>query len=62
MNLIQAQQRYIDRVMSANPGHTNRVRSAAARELKAWAIRKGFDPALVHKDAKDMLALEMICE
>ncbi|WP_374514050.1 hypothetical protein [Niveibacterium sp.] len=56
--LIQAQQRYIDRCLTAHPGHVRRVANAAAGELKAWATKRGYDPAAVHRDAKDMLELE----
>jgi len=62
MTLIQAQQRYIDRAMTCHPGHQRRVRNAAAKELKIWAIKHGFDPDVVHKDAKDVLELEIISE
>ncbi len=62
MTLVQAQQRYIDRATSCHPGHQRRVRNAAAKELKAWATKHGFDAVAVHKDARDMLELELACQ
>lgn len=62
MTLIQAQQKYIDRALRAQPGHQRRVRNAAAAELKQWAAKHGMDPVAVHKDARDMLELELACE
>lgn len=59
MTLIQAQQRYIDRSMRAQPGHQRRVRNAAAAELKAWATKHDMDAVAVHNDARDMLELEL---
>lgn len=60
--LTQAQQRYIDRGLAARPGHRARVRNAAASELKAWATKHGYDPVIVHRDARDMLDLELNAE
>ncbi len=62
MTLIQAQQRYIDRGLSCHSGHIRRVRNAAASELKAWAIKHGYDANIVHRDAKDLLDLELRAE
>lgn len=62
MTIVQAQQRYIDRAIACHPGHQRRVRNAAAKELKAWAVKHGFDPVAVHKDARDMLELELACD
>ena len=61
ITLIQSQQRYIERIMLCHPGHINRVRRSAAKELKAWAVKHGYDPTVVHRDAKDMLVLELAC-
>ena len=62
MTMIQAQQRYMNRVLTCHPGHRNRVRRAAARELHAWAVARGLDPVAVHRDAKDMVTLELLCD
>lgn len=62
MTLIQAQQRYIDRALRAHPGHQRRVRNAAATELRAWATKRGMDAQAIHKDARDMLELELACD
>ena len=62
MTLIQAQQRYTDRVLRAHPGHQRRVRNSAAAELKAWAVKHGMNPVEVYRDARDMLELELACE
>lgn len=62
MTLIQAQMRYIERSMSCHTGHVRRVRRSAAKELKAWAVKHGYDPDVVHRDAKDMLELELSSE
>ena len=59
MTLIQAQQRYIDRVAAAHPGHQRRVARAAWSELFKWATARGMDARAVCQDAKDMAALEM---
>jgi hypothetical protein len=57
MTLIQAQEKYIARALSCNTGHSRRVRNAAAKELKEWASRHGYDAEIIHRDAKDMVAL-----
>ena len=62
MTLIQAQQRYIDRVQAAHPGHQRRVGRAAWAELFKWATARGMDATAVCKDAKDMLVLEQASE
>ena len=62
MTLIQAQQRYIDRVSACHPGHARRVARAAWSELFAWAEVRGMDARAVCQDAKDMAALEAIAE
>lgn len=62
MTLIQAQQRYIDRVLRAHPSHQRRVARAARAELAAWARAHGMDADVVCRDAKDMAALEMMAD
>ena len=62
MTLIQAQQRYIDRAMSCYTGHVRRVRRAACAELKAWEQKHGYDADAIHRDARDMLELELAAE
>jgi predicted GNAT superfamily acetyltransferase len=57
MTLIQAQQKYIDRVSACSTSHINRVRGAARRELFAYAEKRGFIAYLVVKDAQDMVNL-----
>lgn len=57
MTMIQAQQRYIDRVLTCHPGHRNRVRRAATRILCRWASARGYNPAVLLRDAHDMLLL-----
>lgn len=59
MTLIQAQQRFIDRVTASHPGHQRRVRRAAWGQLFAWAEMRGFDAPQVCADARDMLNLEL---
>jgi len=56
--LIQAQQRYIDRVAACHPGHARRVARAAWSELYNWAVARGMDARAVCQDAKDMAQLE----
>jgi len=61
MTLIQAQQRYINRVNAAHPGHFNRVHRSARAQLWQWAIDRGFDTEganAICRDAKDVAALE----
>ncbi len=57
LTLIQVQQRYIDRLRHCHPGHARRVRRAAARMLRRWARVRGYNPAVVLRDADDMLTL-----
>lgn len=57
LTLIQVQQRYIDRLLHCHPGHARRVRRAAGRALCRWAAAHGYDPAVVLRDADDMLTL-----
>ncbi len=56
--LIQAQQKYIDRVNQCHSGHFQRVSRAAWSELYQWAESKGMNARLVCQDAKDMALLE----
>lgn len=58
MTLIEAQQRFIDRVNRCHTGHFNRVRRAAWKELAAWAERHGYATRAVCQDADDMATLE----
>lgn len=58
MSLIQAQERYIERVNNCHPGHLRRVTRAAHKELRKWAERRGMDAAQIVKDAADMAKLE----
>lgn len=62
LTLIQAQERFISRVLRAHPGHQKRVRRAAWKELYQWAEGRGMNAAAVCSDARDMLNLELICE
>ena len=62
MNMIQAQDRYISRVLSCHPGHARRVARAAWLELFKWAAARGMDARAVCQDAKDMAALERIAD
>lgn len=62
MTLIQAQQKYIDRVNSCHPGHRNRVSRAAHSVLWKWAESKGYNPKAVCNDAVDMADLEYKAE
>ena len=57
MTLVQAQQRYIDRLLQCHPGQVRRVRRAAGRTLWRWASVRGYTPAVVLRDADDMLTL-----
>lgn len=59
MNLIQAQQRYIEK-MRAIHGSFDKKRAVGARlELCRWATRNDCDPIVVLNDARDMLELEL---
>lgn len=62
MTLIQAQERYIQRVNSCHPGHMRRVARAAYRQLRLWATKRGMDPAAIYRDADDMARLERSCD
>ena len=58
MTLVEAQQRYIDRVTDCHPGHAARVRRGARRQLHTWAVAHGYDGAVVCRDASDMARLQ----
>lgn len=65
--LIQAQQRYIDRVNDPNnhPGHQRRIRRGAANRFYKWARGRGYaetDISILLNDAIDMAALERNAE
>jgi hypothetical protein len=62
MTLVQAQQRYIDRVKNCHPGHQRRVGKAAWSELFKWAAKHGMDARAVCQDAKDVAELEQVCK
>lgn len=65
MTLIQAQERYIERIQNAHPGHVNRVRRSARKQLGAYLEKQQTPQAtrlLCIKDAEDMLALEQNAE
>lgn len=57
MTLVQAQQRYIDRVTTCHPGHINRVRRSARRQLHQWADSRGYQADVICRDAYDMTKL-----
>ena len=59
-NLIQIQDRYIDRVLACQTGHWKRVRRGARREACRLLARWGFTEEQQHQivdDAHDMLVL-----
>lgn len=58
MTLLQAQERFIQRVNSCHTEHVRRVRRSAWKQLAAWAVKRGYDAAVVCKDASDMAELE----
>lgn len=58
MTLIQAQQRYIDRVNGCHPGHARRVANAAWSQLFKWAEARGMDARAICRDAAETAALE----
>lgn len=62
LTLIQAQDRYIQRVMTCKNGHIRRVRRSAWRELATWAKTHGYESKIICKDADDMLKLEQTAE
>jgi hypothetical protein len=57
VTLVQAQQRYIDRLLQCHPGHVRRVRRTAGRTLWRWAVARGYTPAVVLRDAHDLFVL-----
>ena len=58
MTLIQAQQRYIDRVNGCHPGHARRVARSAWTQLFKWAEARGLDARAACRDAADVATLE----
>lgn len=60
LTLVQAQDRYVERVLACRTGHARRVRRSAWRELAAWARNHGYDERTVCLDADDMLKLEQV--
>lgn len=64
LTLIQAQERYIQRVNSCHPGHKRRVARAAWEQLTNWAYTHGYSEGwkVICQDAKDMARLQRDCE
>lgn len=62
MTLIQAQERYIKRVLTCHAGHLRRVKRSAWCQLSQWAAKRGFNAAVICKDADDMARLERSCD
>lgn len=62
LTLVQAQDRYVERVLACQTGHARRVRRGAWRELAAWAREHGYDAQIVCRDADDVLKLEQAAE
>ena len=62
LTLVQAQDRYVERVLSCQTGHVRRVRRGAWHELAEWARRHGYDAQIVCRDADDVLKLEQVAE
>ena len=64
MNMIQAQQRYINRVNSCHQGHRNRVHKSAQSELSMWLKANGYQAMReqIINDAIDMANLEKNCD
>lgn len=58
MTIIQAQDRYIQRVNNCHPGHRRRVRRSAWSELFSWATKRGYDSVSICKDADDVAKIE----
>lgn len=58
LNLIQAQERYIDRVNACHEGHFRRVRASARKQLRKWAESRSMAADQIIKDADDMATLE----
>ena len=58
MNLIQAQQRYIEKMKTIPIGCGKKQAVGARLELCRWAKRNGCDPIVILNDARDMLELE----
>jgi len=67
MTLIQAQQRYVNRVNDPNnnPGHLRRVRRGASNQFYKWARGRGIpetEISILLNDAIDMAKLERDAE
>lgn len=62
LTLVQAQDRYVERVLACQTGHVRRVRRGAWRELAEWAHAHGYDAKIVCRDADDVLKLEQAAE
>jgi hypothetical protein len=61
MNLIAAQDAYIETCLTGHPGHAARRANAAARKLHAWAISKGYtadEAKQIVQDARDVRNLQ----
>lgn len=65
MTLIQAQERYIERIRNAHPGHVNRVRRSARKQLGAYLEKQGtpqIQRLQLIRDSEEMLSLELNAE
>lgn len=60
--IIEAQQRYIDRVNGCHTGHRRRVARAAWKELHRYATARELDAQQICIDARDMAELERNAE
>jgi len=57
LTLIQAQQRYIDKVKNLATGCGKEIAVGARLEFCRWAKRHGYDTTVVLNDARDMVEL-----
>ncbi|MAF04719.1 MULTISPECIES: hypothetical protein [Herbaspirillum] len=62
LTLIEAQTRYIDRVLAAHPGHVRRVTRSAWSQLFKWAEARSYVGSVICRDADDMLKLEQMAD
>ena len=62
LTLVQAQDRFIERVLACHTGHVRRVRRAAWHKLAEWARKHGYDATVVCRDADDVLKLEQAAD
>lgn len=59
MTLIQAQQRYIEKMKPLRASCNKKKAVGARLELCRWAKRNGYDPVIILNDARDILELEL---